>query len=132
VKHHDVATPQLRRFGLIVGGIFGLMGLWPVVFRAAPPRLWALALAVALIVPALVVPRSLTHVHRLWMAAGEILGWINTRIILSIIFYALVTPLGIAMRRFGRDPMQRRYDPGATTYRIPKPSRPASHMMRQF
>jgi len=123
---------QLRHFGLIVGGIFAVIGFWPAVFRAEGPRLWALALAVALVVPALVLPRSLTHVHRVWMAAGEALGWINTRILLSVIFYGLVTPMGIIMRRFGRDPMQRRYEPGATTYRVPKPSRPAVHMTRQF
>jgi hypothetical protein len=123
---------QLRHFGLIVGGIFAVICLWPVVFRASGPRLWALALALALVVPALVVPRSLTHIYRIWMAAGEVLGWINTRIILSAIFYGLVTPMGLIMRRFGRDPMQRRFEPGAETYRVLKPSRPGAHMIRQF
>src|SRR5207253_144527 len=93
---------KLRHFGLIVGGIFALIGLWPVVFRAQGPRLWALALAGALVVPALVLPRSLEHVYRLWMAAGEVLAWINTRIILSVVFYGLVTPMGIVMRSLGR------------------------------
>ena len=129
MRHQD---KQLRHFGLIVGGIFAVIGLWPVLFRAQALRLWALALAVALVVPALVLPRSLTYVHRGWMAAGEALGWINTRIILSVIFYALVTPMGILMRRFGRDPMQRRFEPDATTYRVPKSSRTAAHMTRQF
>jgi len=132
VKHLDDQNRRLRHFGLIVGGIFAVMGLWPVVLRAAAPRLWALGLAVVLVVPALVLPRSLTYVYRIWMAAAEILGWINTRIILSIIFFGIATPMGIIMRRFGRDPMRRRYEPDATTYRVPKPSRPATHMMRQF
>ena len=123
---------QLRHFGLLVGGIFAVIGLWRVLFRAEGPRLWALALAAALVVPALVLPRSLTHVHRAWMAVGEALGWINTRIILSIIFYGLVTPMGIIMRRLGRDPMKRRFEPGVATYRVPKGPRPAAHMTRQF
>jgi hypothetical protein len=123
---------QLRHFGLIVGGIFAVIGLWPMVFRAQSPRPWALALAVALVVPALVLPGSLTYVHRVWMAAGEALGWVNTRIILSVIFYGLVTPMGIIMRRFGRDPMQRRFEPGVATYRVPKSARTAAHMTRQF
>ena len=129
MRHQD---KQLRHFGLIVGGIFAVIGLWPVLVRAQGPRLWALALAVALVVPALVLPRSLTYVHRSWMAAGEALGWINTRIILSVIFYALVTPMGILMRRFGGDPMHRRFEPDATTYRVPKSPRTAAHMTRQF
>ena len=131
MRHPD-KEKQLRHFGLIVGGIFAVIGLWPVLFRAQGPRLWALALAVALVVPALVLPRSLTYVHRGWMAVGEALGWINTRIILSVIFYALVTPMGILMRRFGRDPMHRRFEPDATTYRVPKSPRTAAHMTRQF
>jgi hypothetical protein len=131
LKHRD-DKKQLRQFGLLVGGIFAAIGLWPVLVRAEVPRLWALALGVALVVPALVLPRSLIHVHRAWMAAAEALGWINTRILLSVIFYGLMTPMGIVMRRRRRDPMQRRFDPGATTYRVPKPSRPAVHMTRQF
>src|SRR5262249_5778976 len=123
---------QLRHFGLIVGGIFALIALWPVLLRADRPRLWALALAVALIVPALVLPRSLTYVHRGWMAAAEALGWINTRLILSVVFYALVTPMGLFIRRFGRDPIQRRFEPNAATYRVPKSPRTAAHMTRQF
>jgi hypothetical protein len=131
MRHQD-EKKQLRHFGLIVGGIFAVIGLWPVVFRAEGSRLWALALGLALVVPALVLPRSLTHVYRIWMAAGAALGWINTRVLLSVIFYGLVTPMGIIRRRLGRDPMQRRFEPGVGTYRVPKPSRPGSHMTRQF
>ena len=131
MKHRD-NKKQLRQFGLLVGGIFAAIGLWPALVRAQAPRPWALALGVALVVPALVWPRGLTYVHRAWMAAAEGLGWVNTRILLSVIFYGLVTPMGIVMRRFGRDPMHRRFEPGMATYRVSKPSRPAVHMTRQF
>ena len=131
MKPHD-KRKELRHFGLVVGGIFGVIGFWPMVFRGEGPRLWALAVAVALVVPAIVLPRSLTRVHRVWMAVGETLGWINTRILLSVVFYGIVTPMGIIMRRLGRDPMQRCFDGGVGTYRIPKPSRPGTHMTRQF
>ncbi len=123
---------QLRHFGLIVGGLFAVVGLWPAVFRAEGPRLWALALTLVLVVPALAMPRSLTYVYRIWMAVGEVLGWINTRVLLCLIFYGLVTPMGIIMRRLGRDPMRRGFEPGVETYRVLKPSRPGAHMTRQF
>lgn len=123
---------QLRHFGLLVGGLFAVVGLWPVVFRGEGPRLWALALTLVLAVPALAMPRSLAYVHRIWMAAGEVLGWINTRVLLCLIFYALVTPMGIIMRWLGRDPMRRGFEPGVETYRVLKPSRPGAHMTRQF
>src|SRR5205809_267313 len=123
---------QLRHFGLVVGGIFGVIGFWPMVFRGEGPRLWALALAVALVLPAIALPRSLARVHRVWMVVGETLGWINTRILLSLVFYGIVTPMGIIIRHFGRDPMRRGFEPRVDTYRVPKPPRPASHMTRQF
>ena len=131
MKPHD-KKKELRHFGLVVGGIFGVIGFWPMVFRGEGPRLWALAVAVAVLVPAIVLPRSLARVHRGWMAVGETLGWINTSILLSVVFYGIVTPMGIIMRCLGRDPMHRRFDPSAATYRVLKPVRPGAHMTRQF
>ena len=66
------------------------------------------------------------------MTAGEWLGWINARIILSLVFYGIVTPMGVLMRRLSHDPMQRRFNPQATTYRVPKAARPAEHLIRQY
>ena len=123
---------QLRDFGLLVGGIFGAIGLWPIVWRHQSPRLWAVALAVVLMLPALVAPRILTPVYRAWMALAAALAWVNTRIVLGLVFFAVVTPIGLAMRLLGRDPMRRRFDRTGESYRIPRVPRPATHMMRQF
>ena len=54
---------------------------------------------------ALVAPRSLEPIHRWWMRLAEALGWINTRILLILIFYLVVTPLGLIMRLFRRAPL---------------------------
>jgi predicted Co/Zn/Cd cation transporter (cation efflux family) len=123
---------HLRHFGLIVGGIFAAIGLWPMVVRAQSPRLWVVALGVALVIPALLMPESLRLAYRGWMAVGEVLGWINTRVILGAVFFALITPIAVVMRAAGRDPLRRRVQPGATTYRLAREVRPASHMTRQF
>jgi Saxitoxin biosynthesis operon protein SxtJ len=123
---------ELRRFGFIVGGIFGVIGLWPWVVRGQAPRPWVLGLAVALILPALVAPRVLAPVQRVWTAAGEALGWVNTRIVLGVIFFGVVTPTGLVLRLAGRDPMRRGFDGEAATYRIARKTRPGAHMTRQF
>ena len=125
-------TKRLRSFGLIVGGIFALIGAWPTLWRGQPCRLWSLILGGLLLVLALAWPRSLTHVYRLWMTVGEVLGWINTRLILGGIFYLLFTPLGVYMRLRGRDPMRRTLSPEAESYRVVRQSRPSSHMRHQF
>ena len=123
---------QLRDFGLIVGGIFGAIGLWPLVWRQADPRYWALILAVVLVVPALVAPRILAPAHRGWMALGLALAWVNTRILLGAVFYGLMTPMGLVMRLVGHDPMRRKLDRTAESYRVRCQPRPGTHMMRQF
>jgi len=123
---------QLRHFGFLVGGIFGVIGLWPLLWRQQSPRAWALALTVLLVLPALVAPRTLGPVYRLWMALGEVLAWINTRIILGVVFYGVVTPIGLVMRLMGHDPMRRRFERVGESYRVRSVPRPATHMMRQF
>jgi saxitoxin biosynthesis operon SxtJ-like protein len=129
---HDSERKQLRTFGVLVGGIFAVLGLWPAMVRGAEVRLWGVGVAVVLIVPALVHPRSLRWPYRLWMALGQGLGWLNTRIILSLVFYGLFTPIGWVRRLRGQDAMQRRFEPDATTYRVVRSPRPSAHMTRQF
>lgn len=130
--HHQTTTKDLRQFGLLVGGVFAVIGLWPVVFRSESPRWWAMALGSLLIVLGAVVPQSLTQVHAGWMKMGHILGSINTKIILGIIYYLLITPMGLVMRLMGKDSMHRALAKEATTYRVVRAPRPRQHMRNQF
>ncbi len=127
-----VTRKDLRQFGLIVGGIFGVIGLWPLVFRNEAPRLWALILAGALLGLGMAIPQSLKHIHFAWMKVGHVLGTINTKIILGIIYYGLVTPMGFAMRLAGKDSMHRVLLQDAATYRVVRAPRPRHHMRNQF
>jgi len=128
---HTVDCKQLRSFGLIVGGIFAVLGLWPSVFRQEDPRVWALALGALLIFPAIVVPQVLKWPYHLWMRIGLVLGWINSRIIMTIAFYAIFTPVGM-IRRIKTDPMNRKFEPESESYRVKREVRPPSHMTHQF
>jgi hypothetical protein len=126
-------TPKdLRQFGLLVGGVFAVIGLWPIVFRSESPRLWANILGGLLIILGAIAPQSLKQVHKGWMKVGHVLGAINTKIILGIIYYLLITPMGLAMRLMGKDPMHRTLAQGTDTYRIVRAPRPRHHMRNQF
>lgn len=127
-----ITVKQLRAFGLIVGGMFALIGVWPVLFHAQDLHTWAVILAICLLIPSVFFPRSLQSVYRGWMLLGQGLGWINTRIILSIIFYGLFTPVRLVISSLGKDPMNRKFDPNAISYRVVRQARPSSHMKRQF
>ena len=123
---------ELRNFGLIVGGIFLVIGMWPLVWRGEGMRLWALGLGAVLAPLGLLLPAVLLPVFKVWMKMGHVLGWINTRIILGILFYGLITPMGVVMRLFGWDAMRRVLVRDAQTYRVVRQPRPKSHMTRQF
>jgi len=128
----EITNKQLRSFGFTVGGIFALIGLWPLIVRSEDPRWWAVAVAAFLLVPAVVFPKGLVWVYKGWMALGHVMGWINTRIILGFIFYFIVTPIGIVRRLLGKDPMGRRLRPDLDSYRVPRNPRPASHLTKQY
>ena len=125
-------TKELRNFGLLIGAIFNLIGLWPMVVRGEQLRLWAVAVGSALMIFGVLVPRLLAPVHRGWMWAGHALGWINTRILLSLIFYGLITPIGVVFRMLGKDTMRQAFSDTSATYRVNRQSRPRSHMKFQF
>lgn len=131
-RNHQAINKELRQFGLVVGGVFSVIGLWPVMFRADSPRLWAMILGSLLIALGVIVPQTLRQVHQGWMKIGHVLGSINTKIILGIIYYLLITPMGIVMRLMGKDPMHRAVGENVDTYRVVRTARPRHHMRNQF
>jgi hypothetical protein len=66
------------------------------------------------------------------MKLGDWLGWINSKIILSVLYFVLLTPVRLVMKLMGHDSMNRKFDQKATSYRVTRRARPASHMMHQF
>jgi hypothetical protein len=79
-----------------------------------------------------IMPTALVPAYRAWMWLADVLGWINTRVILGVVFYAVFTPVGFVMRLLRHDPLRRRYEPLASTYRVVRNARHGDHMRRQF
>jgi hypothetical protein len=77
--------------------------------------LWTLA--AVLVVPALLRPALLEPVERYWMRAAMTLGRINTRVILSVLYYVMMTPIGMVRRLFG-DPLNRSLNDGRSSHWI--------------
>ena len=123
---------ELRQFGLLVGAVFTVIGLWPVIFRGELLRLWAIGIGGLLIAFGGISPQLLAPIHKAWMWVGHILGWINTRILLGIVFYALVTPIGLVRRLMGKATMRQGFVESSTSYRVVRSPRPRSHMKNQF
>lgn len=123
---------ELRAFGLVLGALFAaFFGILPL-FRHHASPLWPWIVAAALWLTALIWPAALSYLHRGWTRLGLALGWVNTRVILTLLFTLTIVPLGLLMRLFGRDRMARRRDPSRTTYRVPSRRRPDKDMERPF
>ena len=123
----------LRSFGLITGaiviGLFGLLLPW--LFGHGYPK-WPWVIAGILWVWALVLPASLWPVYRGWLTIGNLLGWINTRIILGLMFYVILMPIGLIMKLLRKDPLARSFDKAVDSYRTPSRIPDKNHLERPF
>ena len=124
----------LRKFGLTTGAIVvGLFAFFfPWIFEIAAMPVWPWVMAGLLWVPALFIPGVLRPVYSIWMKIGHAIGWVNTRIILGVLFYILVLPMGLMMRLFGNDPMARKLDKSVSSYRKESVSEPKDRLEKPF
>lgn len=109
------SSPE-REFGLTTGVIFVSFGLLPL-YLHHPLRIWACILSAMLILPALLRPQLLSCPNWLWMKFAHILGWINTRLLLALVFFLVLTPLGLMAKLSGRKIMPLKMDRELKTYR---------------
>ena len=83
-----------------------------------------------LLAAGLVAPRALAAPNRVWWRFAQVLGWINTRVLLTAFFFAVITPVGVVMRLCGRNPLQAR--PGSGWLASSPRRRPPSHYDHLF
>ncbi|HYQ72323.1 MAG TPA: SxtJ family membrane protein [Gammaproteobacteria bacterium] len=136
VETHTNSAPdrrELRNFGLVFSGglifFFGLVLPW--IFERPWP-LWPWVGAGLFSGAGLVIPGVLRPVHYVWLKLGHVLGWINTRIILGLVFFVMFAPVALALRIFGKDPLHRKLDRQAETYRIVSEKLPRERMEKPF
>jgi len=98
-----------RDFGLVVGAVFALLGAWWLYrgkFAWVAPAL--MCVGAALVLFGLAFPRALVLPNRVWTALASALGYVMTRLILALVFFLIVTPIGVVKRLTGWDPLGRR------------------------
>ena len=115
-------TKDARRFALILAGILGLLGLLAL-WKHHPSRARA-CLAAAVLAPVLAYLAYPVWIRffRAWMKVAEVLGWVMTRVILTVFFFALLTPYGFVARLFRKDPLDLSWKRRKPSYWIEKPT----------
>jgi hypothetical protein len=122
----DESRPTLRRFGLTTGIAFLLLGSL-LDFRHRPAGRPLQALAILLLLFAGFAPDLLRFVYRPWMRFAKFLGTISSAVLLALLFFFAVTPIGWLQRLFGKRPLDLRFKNGEASYwqsRSTQPARP--------
>jgi multisubunit Na+/H+ antiporter MnhG subunit len=122
---------ELRNFGLLVGSVFLLIAIWPLFFNGEV-RVWAGILSALLIVPGAVMPQLLKIPFVVWNKIAHALGWLNTRIILAILFYFILTPLSFVLKLIGKDPLNKNFEISLESYREIRENKEQTNYLDQF
>ena len=111
----DQSPRALRRFGIIVGAALLLLGKLLLLGdrNAGGPFL---SLGALLILVAAFAPSVLRYIHKPWMTIAFAMSWLVTRIILTLLFFLVVTPVGLLQRLCGKRPLEFRFKSGETSY----------------
>lgn len=94
-------TKELRQFGFVIGGILFAIGIF-LLYKGTSAYPVLLGLGLLIIVLGLALPKILLPFQKVWMILAVVLGFIMTRVILSILFYLVITPMGILARIFNK------------------------------
>ena len=132
-REAEVRGSSDRTFGVVMTLFFSLLAFYPAL-RGGTVRIWAVAIAAAFLLPALVRPTLLHGLNHLWMRLGLLLHRIVSPVVLAFLFYVVFTPFGFVMRLMGSDPMRRRIDPSAPSYWVLRdpPGPDGASMANQF
>lgn len=132
-RRHAVKISSDRSFGAVFAVFFTLVALWPLVHFEAP-RLWAVGIAGVFALSAAMKPSWLHPLNMLWNGLGLVLNRIMSPVATGVLFYGAVTPTGLLMRIFGKDPLRLQWEPSAVTYWIERkpPGPEPKSMVNQF
>jgi len=106
---------ELRQFGIIIGIACCLLGilLW---WRGKAYYSYSFITAAVFFFSGITVPSLLKPLHKVWMAMSILMGWLMTRVILIILFYGILTPIGLIARLCGKDFLDIQLNKNAPSY----------------
>tara|TARA_S200000501_G_C20604092_1_gene647209 strand:- start:71 stop:448 length:378 start_codon:yes stop_codon:yes gene_type:complete len=118
-----------RSFGILFSIVFAIIAFWPII-SGNPLRLWFIPISVVFLVLGLLNSKFLNPLNIVWVKFGELLGRIIAPIVMAIIYFAIVTPIGLFMRLIGKDLLNIKFVE-ANTYWIKREKKVGS-MKKQF
>ena len=118
-----------RSFGILFSILFAIIAFWPII-NGNPLRLWLIPFSVIFLVLGLLNSKLLNPLNVVWVKFGELLGRIIAPIVMAIIYFIIITPIGLFMRLSRKDLLNLKFSK-ANTYWI-KREKKISSMKKQF
>ena len=119
-----------RNFGLVFFIVFLIIAIWPLKYEG-DIRLWSLALSIIFFILGIFNSKLLTPLNKLWFRFGILLGSIVSPIVMGIVYFVVVTPVGILMRLLGKDLLKTNKKKNVPTYWM-KRDKQHGTMKKQF
>lgn len=116
-RAEDIVGPSNRSFGYTFAAIALVLAVFPLL-KGYPLRVWALAASGTFFVAAMLAPRTLTYPNLFWLRLGGAMNKIVSPIAMGVLFYVVLTPIGLLMRALGQDPLRLRLDKHIQSYWI--------------
>ena len=130
IKKSKIKMSTNRNFGLTFFIIFLIFGLWPLT-NEETVRIWSIVISLIFLFLGLTNSRLLTPLNIIWFKFGILLGSIFAPIAMGIVFFIVVTPIGLIMRLLGKDILKKKYNKNEKSYWINR-DKPAGSMKNQF
>jgi hypothetical protein len=119
IRAIDTSPRKIRDFGMVFFVVFALLG-GVLLYKGRSSGYACLALSVVFVVLGTRAPGLLKPIHKVWMTLALLLGFFTSRLILCILYYCVVTPIGVMMRLLGKDLLDQRWNTEASSYWIKK------------
>ena len=122
--------PSNRNFGLVFFVFFLIIGLWPLL-GTNEIRYWSIFFSIIFFLLGITNSKLLNPLNKIWFNFGILLGKMISPLVMVIIFFLIITPIGVIMRVFGKDILSLKYNKKNKSYWIEK-NGPKSKMKNQF
>ena len=129
-RNPNIKISSNRNFGLVFFIVFLIVSIWPLTY-GEPVRFWSAIISSIFLILGLINSKLLSPLNKLWFKFGMILGSIVAPVVMGVVFFLVVTPIGLIMKIMGKDLLNKKYDKKKRTYWIKRDTLIGT-MKRQF
>jgi len=115
IKKIESSPKKLREFGLLVGGVLCAIAAF-LGWKSRPAFPYFLIPGLFLMISGALLPFILKPLQKAWMTLAILMGWVMTRVLMTVLFYLAITPIGLILRLTGKDLLDEKLEPGRKSY----------------